>query len=68
MVTVISKDLDPSQVEVPPGKSARNPAYVRKALKAAKSLVPKKYEDRTTSPLTAEVKPQSNSFTFELTD
>ena len=39
-----------------------------KAVKSAKLLVPSKYSLTETSGLTAEVKAQSNSITFDLTD
>ncbi len=67
-VTVISKDVDLTQIKPAPGRSRPNPGLVGKANRAAKSLTPKKYESSQTSPLTAEVKPQSNSLSFELTD
>ena len=67
-VTVTSKDVDLSAIKPAPGRSAVNPAIIGKAMRDAKNLVPKKYASSQTSPLTAEVKEQSNSFTFDLAD
>jgi hypothetical protein len=44
------------------------PQYVAKAEAAAKSLIPPGYGDTRTTTLTAEVKPQSNTIPFELSD
>jgi major membrane immunogen (membrane-anchored lipoprotein) len=44
------------------------PHYTAKAEAAAKSLIPAGYGDPRTTTLTAEVKAQSNSFNFTLTD
>ena len=67
-VTVTSRDIDLSQIKPKAGKSKPDPALIGKAMREAKHLTPKKYEVTDTSPLTAEVKPQSNSFKFELVD
>lgn len=67
-VSMTSTDVDLSTLKAPPGRGAISRAAVGKANKDAKSLVPKKYATPQTSPLTAEVKPQSNSFAFDLTD
>jgi hypothetical protein len=44
------------------------PHYTAKANAAAKSLIPAGYGDVRTTTLTAEVKPQSNTIPFELSD
>ncbi len=67
-VSVTSKEVDPSKIRDRPGRSAGKPKVVGKANQDEKSLIPKKYETSQTSPLTAEVKPQSNSIPFELVD
>lgn len=67
-VSVTSKEVDPSKIRDRPGRRVAKPKVVGKANNDERSLVPKKYETSQTSPLTAEVKPQSNSLSFELTD
>jgi len=42
--------------------------YVNKANKSFKSIVPAGYGDPRTTPLTAEVKPEPNTISFDLTD
>ena len=44
------------------------PSFVGKAAAAAKSLIPAGYGDARTTTLKAEVKPQSNTIDFELSD
>jgi hypothetical protein len=44
------------------------PQFIAKAEAQAKSLIPRGYGDVRTTNLTAEVKPQSNTFNFELSD
>ena len=44
------------------------PQYIAKAAAAAKSLIPAGYGDPRTTTLTAEVKEQSNTFDFTLSD
>ncbi len=67
-VAVTSRDIDVAKLKSASGRLTTNPAVLGKAIRSAKSLVPKKYESSSSSPLTAEVKPQSNSFSFDLVD
>ncbi len=74
-VTVTSKDVDLTAADADFKK--KNPNAVPgvlpkdmlvKASKSAKSRIPKKYSTPNDSGLTAEVKEQSNSIPFDLTD
>jgi len=68
-VTVISQDVDTTELkEVAKGGQFHHDAKFAKAVAGATNLVPSKYKLPDTSDLTAEVKPQSNSFTFDLKD
>ncbi len=68
-VTVIAKEMDTSELKnIAKGGQFHHDAAYAKAAKNAKKLVPSKYNLTDTSGLTAEVKPQSNHFNFDLTD
>src|SRR5262249_21369166 len=68
-VTVISEDIDTTELkEIAKGGQFHHDAAFAKAVANAKHLVPSRYKVADQSDLTAEVKPQSNSFTFELKD
>jgi hypothetical protein len=68
-VTVIAKEMDTTKLkEIAKGGQFHHDEHFAKALKNAKPLVPSKYGVPETSGLTAEVKAQSNSINFDLTD
>lgn len=70
-VTVVSVDMDTTQIKAiaeKTGGAAHHDMTFAKAVKTAKKLVPSKYSLADTSGLTAEVKPQSNTVNFDLTD
>jgi len=67
-VCVISKSVDMTKVEANRNGGAGRQDDVYKAEKAAKSLIPKKYERSDTSGLTAKVEQKSNTINFDLTD
>lgn len=68
LVTVVAKQLDNSNVVKNAGGGAGRQDDVYKAEKAAKRLVPAKYELAQTSGLKAEVGAKTNSIDFDLTD
>ena len=64
-----AKALADFRKETGPGESTYiPPQYVSKAEAAAKSLIPTGYGNPSTTNLTAEVKPQSNTIDFPLSD
>jgi len=68
-VTVISQDRDNTELQaVAKGGQFHHDEKFAKAVASAKNLVPARYKLPDTSDLKAEVKPQSNTFTFELKD
>jgi hypothetical protein len=68
-VTVTSTDIEAALANDPAAKAAEDPQKrAAAAYRAAKHLVPPKYQLADTSKLTAEVKPQSNTSDFALTD
>jgi hypothetical protein len=68
-VTVMSQDVDTTKLkEISKGGQFHHDETFAKAVTSAKNLVPAKYKLADTSDLKAEVKPESNSFTFDLTD
>ena len=68
-VTVMSKEIDTTEMKaIAKGGQFHHDASFAKAVKTAKALVPSKYALADTSGLEREVKAQSNSFDFELTD
>lgn len=75
-VTVVSKQVDMAKAEQLFKEKAKGKMensiipkdFMIKATKSAKNLVPARYSTPETSKLTAEVKEQSNSIPFELTD
>ena len=68
-VTVLAQEADMTEsAKIAKGGMFHHDAVFAKALKNAKSTVPSKYRLADTSDLSAEVKPQSNSFSFELKD
>jgi hypothetical protein len=69
-VTVVSKEVDDSKVTETVKKygGGGRQSEIAKANAAGKMLVPGKYALADTSDLKATVKPEANSFTFELKD
>ena len=68
-VTVTAKEIDTTELkEIAKGGQFHHDAAFAKAVKNAKPLVPAKYSLAETSGLTAEVKAQSNTVNFDLTD
>jgi hypothetical protein len=68
-VTIASTDIDTSEIVArAQGGAGRHDAAFVKANKNAKNLVPSKYSLADTSKLEYEVKPQSNTADFPLTD
>jgi len=68
-VTVIASEADMSEsAKIAGGGMFHHDAAFAKAVKNAKNLVPPKYKLPDTSDLSADVKAQSNKFTFELKD
>jgi major membrane immunogen (membrane-anchored lipoprotein) len=73
-VTITSKDdyVSKAQADFQKESGKDNPKfpphYTAKAAAAAKSFIPLGYSDTRTSKLTAEVKPESNTIDFKLTD
>jgi hypothetical protein len=70
-VTILAKELDLTKAEARSKKLGTGiplPSDVAKANRTAKNLVPVKYSSPDTSKLTAEVKEQSDSIPFELSD
>lgn len=67
-VTVIAKDVDLSKVIEQAQGGIPHQRDVLKANQSAKRLTPARYEDAESSGLEAEVKPQSNTFDFPLTE
>jgi hypothetical protein len=68
-VTVLAQDIDTTELQaIAHGGQHHHDAKRAKAFANAKNLVPSRYKLADTSDLTAEVKPQSNSFPFELKD
>jgi hypothetical protein len=65
-VTIVAHSAVPSKLQpIVPGGAAR-PSDVIKAARQAKDLIPSKYMSSRYSPLTREVKTQTNRFDFEL--
>lgn len=70
-VSIVAKDVDFSEVEATSkkqGGTLPSKKDIGKAFQKAKRLVPAKYESPGTSGLEAEVKEQSNTIDFALTD
>ena len=68
-VTIQAKSEDESvRVDAKKGGGSRNPANIIKVARAAKDLIPAKYNSIKDSDLTAVVKEQSNSIPFDLKD
>ena len=67
-VAVIAKDVDTSKVLANAGGGAGRHDDIYKASKAAKNLVPTKYNSSQKSGLEAEVEAKSNTKNFDLTD
>ena len=68
-VTVMSKEVDDSEMKViAKGGQFHHDKAFAKAVKNAKALVPSKYGLADTSGLQGDVKPQSNTIDFDLTD
>jgi hypothetical protein len=73
-VTVVARDSDLEKVRfavqkkgMPPGAALPQP-LIAKANKEAKSMIPTRYNLPTTTDLTADVEPRSNTKDFELQD
>ena len=67
-VAIVAKSAEPSKVRpIFKGGPARHTDVV-KATRRAKGLIPAKYTSPRTSPLTREVKAETNRFDFELED
>ncbi len=71
-VTIASREVDLSEAQAKVGKMGGNISLpqemVGKAYKKAKNNIPAKYSTTSTSGLTTEVKEQSNTIDFDLTD
>jgi hypothetical protein len=68
-VTITSTDVEAALANDPAAKAAEDPQKrAAAAYKAAKHLIPPKYQLAETSKLTAEVQTHSNTFDFPLTD
>jgi len=75
-VTVVSKQVDMAKAEQLFKEKAKGKMensivpkdFMIKATKSAKNVIPARYSTPQTSKLTADVKEQSNSIPFELTD
>jgi hypothetical protein len=67
-VKIMSRNIDYSQVKANAGGGAGRQTDILKANKAAKDLIPSKYSTIETSGLSAEVKPESNTIDFDLSD
>ncbi len=68
-VTVTGVEVDTAEMKaIAKGGQFHHDEVFAKSVKAAKKLVPSKYNLADTSDLSAEVKPQSNTFDFDLKD
>lgn len=67
-VTIVAKDVNNDNVVKNAGGGAGRQDDIYKAEKAAKRLVPAKYELAETSGLKAEVGEKTNTFDFDVTD
>jgi hypothetical protein len=67
-VSFMVKEVDLTQVKANQKGGSARPTDVIKANKTAKNLIPVKYASPETSGKTAEVKEQSNTINFDLTD
>ncbi len=68
-MTILSTDVEAALASDPAARAAEDPQKrAAAAYKAAKPLVPPKYQLADTSKLTAEVQTRSNTFNFDLTD
>jgi hypothetical protein len=67
-VKIMSRNVDYSQVKANAGGGAGRQTDILKANKAAKDLIPSKYSTIETSGLNAEVKTESNTIDFDLSD
>jgi len=68
-VTVLAQEIDTSEMKaIAKGGQFHHDKAFLKATKTAKALVPSKYSLAETSGLEREVKAQSNSLDFDLTD
>lgn len=68
IVTIVSLDVDMTKAQANAGGGVARQDDVAKANRAAKSLIPQKYGQTSTSGLKATVKESSNTIDFELTD
>jgi hypothetical protein len=67
-VAIVAKSAESSPIHpIVPGGAARH-SDVIKATRLARDLIPPKYKSPRNSPLTREVKAESNRFDFELED
>jgi hypothetical protein len=67
-VVIVAKSVESSRLQpIVPGGAARH-SDVIKATRRAKDLIPSKYMSPRLSPLTREVKAETNRFDFELED
>ena len=67
-VTIVAKSAEPSKVQPSVPGGAASPFDAIKAARRAKDLIPSKYTSPRRSPLTREVKAETNRFDFELED
>lgn len=68
MVRIVAVEQDMSQVKAKAGGGAGRQDDVYAAMKSAKQLIPAKYQETSTSGLTAKVEERSNTIDFPLTD
>lgn len=68
IVTVTSLDVDTTKAMANAGGGVARQDDIAKANRMAKSLIPKKYSETSTSGLKATVKESSNTIDFELAD
>jgi hypothetical protein len=67
-VAIVAKSVDRSKIQPIVEGGAAKHSDVIKATRQAKNLIPGRYMSPRTSPLTREVKAESNQFDFELED